>query len=309
MKTDLMGFMYIHPGVSVTEPCEKMPDLGMSYLPKIRWGPQNTITPGPLSPLVGPGLERSCVSNIPPDSCRQVRESSNTHGIKQTRSAAINSKRYIKTTKQIERYNRIVGAPRAMFHYKVRNRNEDVGDLEGVMEGVRLFLTSVYASLLLSIPPPLPDNKLYSKDICSHWNVRAQVHVTKAQGWVEPQRKPGKVQMRDRRLVRVKTNMLGAGSGQQTPSWGVYRGTWVEQNFEYKPMSSKVNPDSGKAIEAGVLAVFHKVGQHLRELLLTHIHLDGFNGLEQLVPCKIVGKFCQELGPVDKVELQQCVLV
>nr|CAD7427982.1 unnamed protein product [Timema monikensis] len=33
-------------------------------------------------------------------------------------------------------------------------------------------------------------------------------------GWVEPQRKPGQVQTKGRRLVRAKTNKLGTGSGQ-----------------------------------------------------------------------------------------------
>nr|CAD7590749.1 unnamed protein product [Timema genevievae] len=42
-------------------------------------------------------------------------------------------------------------------------------------------------------------------------------------GWVEPQRKSGQVQMRDRGLVRVKSNQFGTGSGQLAGSGRVGR--------------------------------------------------------------------------------------
>nr|CAD7395019.1 unnamed protein product [Timema cristinae] len=46
---------------------------------------------------------------------------------------------------------------------------------------VGLFLIYAHASPLLSILPPPSNNKLYSKDLCSHWNVRSEGHVTNTQ--------------------------------------------------------------------------------------------------------------------------------
>nr|CAD7452384.1 unnamed protein product [Timema tahoe] len=128
---------------------------------------------------------------------------------------------------------------------------------------------------LNTTPFPLITN--YSKDLCSHLNVQAQGHVTNA----------------------------------QDTSWCMRRRCCRVAGYLYLAITAQCVLVLIKAltvVSAGVLAVFHKVGQYLGELLLAHIHLDGFNGLEQLVPCKIVGKFCQELGPMDKIELQQCIL-